>query len=71
MTPEQEPIRENEPTIEWLAEVLKDDLTKEQLADMAEMTDLQEALGVVISYLLENDIKDPEGYLMEKGILEG
>lgn len=67
---EHEPIESQEPTVQELLTVVKEHLSEEQLADLAEL-DFETALGLVFSYLLGSGIDDPEQFLIEKGILEG
>ena len=61
--------RGQEPTITELIEGLRDVLSAEDLQDLSEM-DFDEALDNAFTVMIENGIDDPEGYLIEKGILK-
>ncbi len=58
-----------EPTSAELAKVCQEVLPEEECQEIASM-ELEDALKYSFSLLIKNGIKDPEGFLKEKGILQ-
>lgn len=61
--------QEKEPTIENLVNVCKEILGDES-EELLSCENMEEALGLCFSLLIENGIDDPEEFLKKKGILE-
>jgi hypothetical protein len=66
---EREPTESQEPTIDELVEAVSELLSKEQLDELKEWN-VETALGLAFSFLIDVGIDDPEQFLIEKRILE-
>jgi hypothetical protein len=65
-----ENLEEREPTSQELAEVCAEVLDEETCAEIAAMSDLEEAISYAFAVLIEAGVDDPEQFLIEKGILQ-
>lgn len=68
---QSEQFRQNEKlAIMDLAEAIKDVLSEEEILDLQDCENLEEALSLAFTCLIEEGIEDPEEFLREKGILK-